>query len=100
MQAPEIYDRFPVSVGLALGDMCLLQHAIGVQLRESQAAALSSDTGEREHATLRVLWYGDIIAAIKAAVRDGEAKYEAAWDEYERARNGEPKQDLEPVKEG
>jgi hypothetical protein len=97
MTEPEVWDRFPVSVPLSLGDMCLLHHAIGVQLRDSQAATLSDDAGEREHAALRVKWYGDILTSIKAASREGEARYHAAWDEYERASNGEP--DHEPAAE-
>ena len=100
MTEPEVWDRFPVSVTLSLGDMCLLHHAIGVQLRESQAATLSDDAGEREHASLRVKWYCDIIASIKAASREGEAKYHAAWDGYERSWNGEPDHEPEEAKEG
>lgn len=90
MIEPEVWDRFPVSVTLSLGDMCLLQHAIHVQLLESEKATLSEEVGEREHAALRVKWYSDIIASIKATLRDGEAKYRAEWDAYERAWYGEP----------
>jgi hypothetical protein len=86
MTEPEIFDRFPVSVSLSLGDMCLLEHAVLTQLRAAQASALSKDEGDGAgHATNAVKWYSEILAAVEATIKDGDLKYHAAWDAYELA---------------
>lgn len=84
MIEPEVYDRFPASITLSLGDMCLVQYALKMELALCKDLAAAGD----EHALLRCKWYESLLSEVQAAGKIAEQAYIEAWDSYEQAWKG------------